>query len=242
MADSTETSYTKFIPTNEWESYLKTKILVDDMYDEMDLPIENIYSTIYCSTDSDLQKNLKFKFINNIIKSFLHLCGESPEDLTVFKNDIQCVFVFKTFAIKIFRLDIVLHQKLNELYELLLKNECHNLEHIYRAFAVEKHNIYIVVSKVVDSSNFKLVLSTNLEKYTDDIYRGLFYLLAHGWVHRDVSINNSGYDEKSNNYLLFDFNLSKLTSSSEELALLSSTDRYSLDKSISFSFKTGVCL
>jgi tRNA A-37 threonylcarbamoyl transferase component Bud32 len=128
------------------------------------------------------------------------------------------------------------------LYELLLKNECHNLEHIYRAFAVEKHNIYIVVSKVVDSSNFKLVLSTNLDKYTDDIYRGLFYLLAHGWVHRDVSINNSGYDEKSNNYLLFDFNLSKFSNVKGDLEDLNMGDFRDLEKSIKFNLEASICL
>jgi hypothetical protein len=73
-------------------------------------------------------------------------------------------------------LDVILHQKLNELYELLLKNECPNLEYIYRAFQVPDHDIYIVVSKVVDTTNFKNVLSTNLEKYGNDIYKGLLYL------------------------------------------------------------------
>ena len=46
----------------------------------------------------------------------------------------------------------------------------------------------------------------------------------------------------TNKYLLFDFNLSKLTSSSAELAELSVSDRYSLDKSIKYSFENGICL
>jgi serine/threonine protein kinase len=236
------TKYTDFKPTNKWGEYLKSKLLVDEMYDEDTDPIENLYSRIYRTTDSTEQKLLKFKMMNNIINAFLYLQHQSPEDLILFKNDVQCVFVFKTFAIKIFRLDVILHHKLNELYELLLKNECPNLEYIYRAFQVPDHNIYIVVSKVVDTTNFKNVLSTNLEKYGDDIYSGLAYLAAHGWVHRDVSINNSGFDEKTNKYLLFDFNLSKLTSSSAELAELSVSDRYSLDKSIKYSFENGICL
>jgi tRNA A-37 threonylcarbamoyl transferase component Bud32 len=241
MAHTEGTQYINFKPTNKWGDYLKDTLLIDEMYNETDIPIENLYSQIYRTTDSTEQKILKFKMINNIINAFLYLQHESPKDLILFKNDIQCVFVFKTFAIKIFRLDVILHQKLNELYELLLKNECPNLEYIYRAFQVPDHDIYIVVSKVVDTTNFKNVLSTNLEKYGNDIYKGLSYLCAHGWVHRDVSINNSGYDEKLNNYLLFDFNLSKLTSSSAELAEMSSNDRYSLDKSIKFSFDNKIC-
>ena len=128
------------------------------------------------------------------------------------------------------------------MFELLLKNECPNLEYIYRAYAVPEFNFYVVVSKVVDTINFKKTFSKNLVQCRENIHRGIDYLYSHGWIHRDVSIGNSGFDEKSNNYLLFDFNLSKFEDNVSELERLCSTDKYDLEKSIKYNIEVGICL
>ena len=237
-----DTSYNNYIPVNSWEEIVKSKIFIEQIDDKKSkYPIENLYYQIYdTENSSDMIK--KFNYINMHIYDILILYSEDPRNLIEFKNDIQLVFVFKTIAIKIFKLKSILFKKHDELFKLLLKNECPNLETIYRAYPITEYNIYVVISKVVDSSNFKKNISKNIIQYNDNIHNGIQYLYEHGWVHRDVSINNSGYDEKSNNYLLFDFNLSKKLNDIKELYEHKINDQKDLEKSIKFNFEIGICL
>ena len=237
-----DTSYNNYIPINSWEEIVRSKIFIEEIDDKKSkYPIENLYFQIY-DTDNSSDMINKFNYINMHIYDILMLYSEDPKNLIEFKNDIQLVFVFKKIAIKIFKLKSILFKKHDELFKLLLKNECPNLETIYRAYPITEYNIYVVISKVVDSSNFKKNISKNIIQYNDNINNGIQYLYEYGWVHRDVSINNSGYDEKLNNYLLFDFNLSKLSEDPKELYNLMKSDLKDLEKSIKFNFEIGICL
>jgi len=60
--------------------------------------------------------------------------------------------VFKTITIKLFNLTKILSKRQNELYDILLLNECPNLETIYLAFPVEDSDLYFVISKTIDTS------------------------------------------------------------------------------------------
>ena len=236
------TLYQNYIPFNKWEEVVKSKIFIDQMDDiNSEYSIENMYFQIYNFADTNDQKIKKFNYINMHINDLLVLHYEDPANIIEFKNDIQLVFIFKTLAIKIFRLNVIQDRKLDKLFDLLLKNECPNLEYIYRAYAIPEFNIYVVVSKVVDVTNYKKILSSNLDHYRTNICTGLQYLFEHGWIHNDVSINNSGYDEKSNNYLLFDFNLSKFYNIKKELEEQIRGDIRDLEKSIKFNFEASIC-
>lgn len=231
------TSYHSFSAANSFESFLKTKLLVDEGHPEVSQPIELLYRQIYEKTDSDETTITKFKQINKLIDDILIEYQNEPSSLQHFKNDVAIVFVFKTIAIKIYKLSTILSIAHDKLYNLLLKNECSNLEHIHRAYSNQELGIYIVISKVVDVKDYTKNLSTSESTIKSNITTALIYLQSNGWIHRDVSIDNVGFNSETNNFILFDFGLTKFSSLDDELEKGFITDLNHLDRSIMFHIK-----
>jgi len=144
--------------------------------------------------------------------------------------------VFKTITIKLFNLTKILSKRQNELYDILLLNECPNLETIYHAFSVEDSDLYFVISKTIDTS-FKSSKNTILSAsqfIRESTLNALRYLSFHGWNHRDVSIDNLGLNTETNNFVLFDFGSAKNTFDQEEHDKIFIMDMTSLNRSILF--------
>jgi serine/threonine protein kinase len=228
------TSYHSFSAANEFESFLKTKLLVDEGHPELFQPIEILYRQIYEKKDSDETVITKFKQINKLIDDLLIEYKNDPTSLQHFKNDIDVIFVFKTITIKIYKLSTILSMAHDKLYNLLLKNECPNLEHIHRAFSNEELGIYIVISKVIDVKDYIQNLSSLESTIHSHVSEALNYMQSNGWIHRDVSIDNVGFNSETNNFILFDFGLSKFSTLDDELEKGFFTDMNHLDRSIMF--------
>jgi serine/threonine protein kinase len=233
------TLYDNFAPSNIFESFLKAKLLIDEGHPETCEHIEILYRQIYYdSDDSELIIN-KFLQINQLIDDILTIYQEDPSSLQHFKNDIAVVYVFKNIAIKIYKLSTILNSGHDKLYQLLLKNECPNLEHIYRAFQIEALGIYVVVSQVVDVTTFKHDLNTTQSIIRLHTNNALSYLHTNGWIHRDVSIDNLGFNSEINNFILFDFGLTKFSSLDDELDKGFYTDMNHLDRSIKYHIENS---
>lgn len=229
------TSYTDFVPSNTFESFLKTKLLIDEGHPEMSEPIEALYRQVYDDSDSIEFIIYKFQQINKLINSILLENQNDPETMQHFKNDVAVVFVFKTIAIKIYKLSTIVHAGHDKLYHnLLIKNECPYLEHIYRTFVLESLNIYVVLSKVEDVTTFKESLATTGPIIESHMKAALTYLVSNGWNHCDVSIDNIGFNSETNNFILFDFGLSKFSSLDNELEKELYTDILRFNRSIKF--------
>lgn len=201
--------------------------------------VEIIYRPIYSPTDSDSIITLKFNQINSIINSILSSYNEDLSDhksLVHFKNDIDVIMVFKTITIKFFNLTKIISKRQNELYDILLLNECPNLETIYRAFPIEDSDLYFVISKTIDTSfnSSKDIISSTSPLIREHTLNALRYLSSHGWNHRDVSIDNLGFNTETNNYILFDFGSAKNNRDHEDLDKIFTMDMTSLNKSILF--------
>ena len=65
------TSYTDFDPINTFESFLKTKLLIDEGHPEMSEPVEILYRQVYDNADSIQFITYKFQQINKLINSIL---------------------------------------------------------------------------------------------------------------------------------------------------------------------------
>jgi serine/threonine protein kinase len=231
------TSYHSFSAANAFESFLKTKLLVDEGHPELSQPIEILYRQIYEKKDSDETIITKFRQINKLIDDLLIEYKNDPTSLQHFKNDIDVIFVFKTITIKIYKLSTILSMAHDKLYNLLLKNECPNLEHIHRAFSNEELGIYIVISQVIDVKNYTKNLSELQSTIYSHVSEALNYMQTNGWIHRDVSIDNVGFNSETNNYILFDFGLSKFSSLDDELDKGFTSDMNHLERSIDFHIK-----
>jgi len=229
------TSYIDFVPSNNFECFLKTKLLIDEGHPEMNEPIEVLYRRIY--EDSDLIESIIYKFqqINKLIDSILLENQNDPELMQHFKNDVAIVFVFKTIAVKIYKLSVIVAAGHDKLYHnILIKNECPYLEHIYRTFVLESLGIYVVISKVEDVTIFKESLSTSSLIIESHVKIALTYLKDNGWNHCDVSIDNIGFNSETNNFILFDFGLSKFSPLDEELEKGFYNDLMRISRSIKF--------
>jgi serine/threonine protein kinase len=211
--------------------------LVDEGHPELSQPIEILFRQIYEKKDSDDTIITKFRQINNLINDLLIEYQNDPTTLQHFKNDIDVIFVFKTITIKIYKLSTILSMAHDKLYDLLLKKECPNLEHIHRAFSNEELGIYIVISKVIDVKNYTKNLSEIESTIYSHVSEALNYMQSNGWIHRDVSIDNIGFDSETNNFILFDFGISKFSTLDDELDKGFTRDINHLEQSIDFHIK-----
>ena len=233
----TGTLYVNFSPVNPFEIFLKSKVLVDDVYDENTLPIETLYRIIYNTVDPPSFKMAVFKKINDLINDFLNKYNNKPESMRLFKNDSSVIYIFQTIAIKIFNLNFFRYIKHDELYSILLNNKCENLEKIIEAFPINDFGIYVAISKVEDTNNYKNYIGNNLFSLTFDINNALNYLKEHNWTHGDVSIDNIGFDEETNNYVLFDFGFSKYFENLDDLEKAVIHDMNKFKNSIKFNIE-----
>lgn len=233
------TLYNNFVPSNVFESFLKTKLLVDEGHPESQEAIEILYRQIYDTSDSDDIIIYKYRQINKLIDDILLEYKNDPSSLQHFKNDIAVVFVFKTIAIKIFKLSTIVSIYHDKLYNLLLKNECPNLEYIHRAFSIDSLGIYVVISQVVDVNDYKKNLLSIQSVMRSNIETALLYLNSNGWIHRDVSLDNIGFNSETNNFILFDFGLSKFSLNDDELFKGNQTDINHLERSILFHIRNN---
>jgi len=193
--------------------------------------IENIYNNLY---DKDDNKVEKFKTINTDINNILlRYIGNNIIDSNKFKNDTQSiVMIFENIVIRIFKLDLLKLKKIDELYKLLLNNECPYLEHIHEIYINKSYNLYYVISKKIDNTIYIQNLSNNKDIITSEIIRALEYLAEYGWNQNDTSIDNIGYDKDTNTYRLYDFGLA---SYNESLHIKLTRDLRCLDTSIKFN-------
>lgn len=200
-------------------------------YNLNDNNIESIYNNLY---DKDDNKAEKFKTINADINNILlKYLGNNIIESDKFKNDTQSiVMIFENIVIRIFKLDLLKLKKIDELYKLLLRNECSYLEHIHEIYINKPYNLYYVISKKIDNTKYIQNLSNNKDIVTSEIIRGLEYLAEHGWNQNDTSIDNIGYDKDTNTYRLYDFGLA---SYNESLHIKLTRDLRCLDTSIKFN-------
>jgi serine/threonine protein kinase len=227
------TILSNYKPSCAFEHFFKNYLETIECCDP-DYIIESIYRQVYNDSDSPEIISAKFSKINSIINNLLSAHYNSADSLIHFKNDIDLVFVFSGITIKIFNLDKIKMYQHDKLYSLLLKNECSCLETIYRAFPIESDNLFVLVTKTVNT-NFKYTVSIQADIIRSNVDVALKYLKSNGWNHRDVSIDNLGYDHEKKCFTLFDFGAAKFNSEYIEVDFIS--DYSSLERSIKFHSK-----
>jgi serine/threonine protein kinase len=228
------TIFSTFRPSNPFEIMMASYLVTAEGYKPDDI-VEKIYHQVYTSTDDDPTKTAKFNKINTTVALLLSAHFDDPLTLRHFKNDIDLIMVFSQITIKVFNLTRIRSVGHDTLYSILLRNECPNLETIYRAWADESHNLYFVVTKTVDTTSFKQVVSTVHATIRQHVVNGLRYLLNLGWNHRDVSIDNLGFNSETNNFVLFDFGQAKNNEHDDgALEKNFNNDIHSLERSIKF--------
>lgn len=203
------------------------KIILDYEYDSPNFLVEDLYSPII------REKLENFHKINLLINSILLKYNDSS--LVSFKNDGLIVLVFKKICIKIFSKKNIISRNLDMLFNILLKNECEYLEHIYEIIDSKNLDILIVVSKTVDTTDFKERLKEDTLIINEDIIKALNYLGNNNWMHNDTRIDNIGYDQELNKYVLFDFDMSKFSDNFNEIITNKINDINKLNISINFN-------
>lgn len=231
-----------FIPSNNFEEKLCEIIYNDSFVDNIEdiQNIENIYYPVYTIGEN---KMIKFNVINKEIPNIINKYPGN-NNITYFKNDTtSVVFVFNTIVLRIFKYSSILNSKLNLLFDILKRNECPNLEHIYEICINEEHQLYYVVSKKLQIfKNNKPFIEANEATIKTQIIEALKYLKNNNWSHRDTSIDNIGYDIESNTFKLYDFGMSEIY---DDISILESNyikDLESLDRSFNHHLNRRVLL
>ena len=191
-----------YSPTSKIDPVIN-RILLEYGYDEPNFIIEKLYYPIIKNNYDN------FHQINLLLNEILIKYNESSNSFISFKNDGLIVLVFKKICIKIFSKENIIPRNIDQLYNLLQKNKSIYLEKIYEIIPEDQLDILIVVSKTVDTFQFKERLANDTLKIKDDITNALIYLKNHNWTHYDARIDNVGYDQELNKYVLFDFDMSK---------------------------------
>lgn len=228
------TIFSAFSPSNPFETVLANYLNTMEGYKPEDI-VEKVYHQVYSATDDDPTKTAKFNKINTNINLLLSAHFDDPRTIRHFKNDVDLIMVFSQITIKVFNLARIRSVGHDTLYSILLRNECPYLETVYRAWPDEAHNLYFVVTKTVDTSSFKQVVPTVQATIRQHSELGLRYLLNLGWNHRDVSLDNLGFNSETNNFVLFDFGQAKNNENDDgTLEKEFNGDLHSLDRSIKF--------
>jgi hypothetical protein len=226
------TLFSSFIPTNPFEIMIKKYLEVEEC-SHSDSIIDNLYYSIYSHDDTPFVKSIKFNQINIILNIITSIYNENPSSITHFKNDIDLIMVFEKITVKVFNLKKIQLKHHDELYSLLSLNECPYLEHIYTIFSIDSSNLFFVISKTIDTKSFKKIIPIVAPIIHSHVDIALRYLLSYGWNHNDVSIDNLGLDQISNNFVLFDFGLAKNNIFDKERLLKRLDDDFAyLNKSI----------
>ena len=179
------------------------RILLEYGYDDSNFMIERLYLPII----KDNYQN--FHQINLLLNEILIKYNEDQHSFVSFKNDGLIVLVFKNICIKVFSKENIIPRNIDRLYNLLKKNESPYLEKINEIISEDQLNIFIVISKTVDTQKFKDRLENDSSIIKEDIQNALIYLKNNNWTHYDARIDNVGFDQELNNYVLFDFDMSK---------------------------------
>jgi hypothetical protein len=179
------------------------RILLEYGYDDHNFIVERLYSPIIKDNYDNFHK------INLLLNEILIKYNEDQHSFVSFKNDGLIVLVFKGVCIKVFSKENIIPRNIDRLYNLLQKNNSPYLEQIYEVINSDQLNISIVVSKTVDTNHFKNRLETDSSVIKENIRNALIYLKDHNWTHYDTRIDNVGYDQELNKYILFDFDMSK---------------------------------
>ena len=179
------------------------RILLEYGYDEHNFIVERLYSPIIKDNYDNFHK------INLLLNSILIKYNEDQHSFVSFKNDGLIVLVFKNICIKVFSKENIIPRNIDRLYNLLKKNESPYLEKINEIISEDQLNIFIVISKTVDTQKFKDRLENDSSIIKEDIQNALIYLKNNNWTHYDARIDNVGFDQELNNYVLFDFDMSK---------------------------------
>jgi hypothetical protein len=217
------------LPNSKIDPVIK-RILLEYGYEETpNFIIERLYSPI-------LQNNYEnFYKINLLLNSILIKYKEDENSFISFKNDGLIVLVFKSICIKIFSKQNIIPRFIDKLYDILLENNCPYLEQIYEIRDDDKLNVFIVVSKTIDTQKFKDRLEQDSSIIKEDIEHALIYLKSNKWTHYDARIDNVGFDQELNNYVLFDFDMSKYDEDSTLLNNNLINDINKLNISINFN-------
>lgn len=208
---------------------LKTK-LIDYMGDSDN--IEDIYQSINIYKTPQ-ETRVLFCDVNNIIYSLLEKYGVIDSEIKHFKEDVDVIFVFDKITIKIFKQSknvSIIYDKLNS-----INPKSNHIEQIFEIIINDDHKLLIVVSKTIIAPIAKEQIKKDYEKIREDIIEAIEILRKNNISHRDVSIDNSGYDEDTNSYVLFDFGSARVKTDQVELSESITQDYNSLDRSIRFN-------
>ena len=192
-------------------------------------PEDELYQHFF---DDSIDRYRQYNSINiilNIITSRYYKKDE-PKFISC-KEDMIFIIVLDKITIKIYNYEKYFDHKLNELYYILSKNECPNLEHIYEIHEFKEYNCVFVVSKTIDVS-----YHVNQNTY-NNVIMSIEYLKKYNWIHHDCYFDNVGYDKEKNCYVLFDFEKSKNILSTYDLEKESYRDILNLNKSFRYHFQ-----
>jgi hypothetical protein len=240
--------YSTYFPRNSFEIILKNHVMKNFLNIDDDIYIiEGIYDTIY--SEQILETKSKSKYFDDINYKLYNIFMDLElivEDSNVihFKEDMLIVFVFDKITIKIYKLKDFERNKMNDLYSILIRNECKYLEEIKQIYTYEDLEIVIVVSKTIKTLHNAFDDIKKVEQFlekikpSDDIFEqipyALNYLRDNFWSHRDTLLDNIGYDVDKECFVLFDFEKSKYCEDEDKLSYEFNRDMRSLYKSFEF--------
>ena len=138
-------------------------------------------------------------------------CGDKTNYTIITKEDMNFkVFVLSNCVIKICLTDLY-YKKYEQIYKIIINLNHKNLEKIYEIFDTGKYTI-IISKKIIPlfvNSSLNPILNIEIEEINFMIGSLINEINQNGLYHNDIRVDNMGYDQYTQEYILFDFDKSK---------------------------------
>ena len=158
-----------------------------------------------------------FILIKEYFKHIIENFNSNDSNIEFAKSNTGLIIILKNCVIRIIKYER--YTKLKKLYDALSQDRTgdnikyDNFERIYKIYNLDIFNIVIIVSEKVisiksyDGEIIKSEFKPNIRNIIESIKISRQYIHELGYLHNDLSLDNTGYRLSDKKFIIFDFDM-----------------------------------
>jgi hypothetical protein len=158
-----------------------------------------------------------FILFKEYFRQIIEIYNNNDSDIEFAKSNTGLIIVLKNCVIRIITYNR--YNKLKKLYDALIQertginSKYDNFERIYKIYNLEIFNVAIIVSEKVvsiksyDGEKIKPEFKPNIRNIIESIKVSRNYIHELGYLHNDLSLDNTGYRLSDKKFIVYDFDM-----------------------------------